>query len=43
MNTFILEIRSLDCHILLQLNKNIMMLSPITLEDFEILGIGASI
>jgi hypothetical protein len=33
MNTFILEIRSLDYHILPQLNKGIICMSPITLGD----------
>jgi hypothetical protein len=43
MNTFILEILSLDYHILLLLNKSIMSLSPITLGGLEILEIGALI
>jgi hypothetical protein len=43
MGTFILEISSLDCHILLQLNKNIMSMSLITLGDLGILEIDALI
>jgi hypothetical protein len=43
INTFILMIPSLDYHILPPLNKSIMSLSPITLGDLEILGIGALI
>jgi hypothetical protein len=39
MNTFILEILSLDCHILLQLNKNIMSMPLITLGGLGTLGI----
>jgi hypothetical protein len=34
---------SLDCHILQQLNKSIMSMSPITLGDLEILGISGLI
>jgi hypothetical protein len=43
MNTFILVIPSLDCHILPPLNKSIMSMSPITLGDLEILGVDALI
>jgi hypothetical protein len=43
MNTFILEILSLDCHILLLLNRNIISMSPITLGSLGILGVGALI
>jgi hypothetical protein len=39
MNTFTLAIPSLDCHIVLQLNKSIMSLSSTTLGNLEILGI----
>jgi hypothetical protein len=39
MNTFILDILSLDCHILLLSNRNIMSRSLITLGGLEILGI----
>jgi hypothetical protein len=38
MNIFILMILSLDCHILLSLNKSIMSWSLITLGDLGILG-----
>jgi hypothetical protein len=41
MNTFILEILSLDCHVLLQLNKNIMSLQPIILGGLGTLEIDA--
>jgi hypothetical protein len=41
MSTFILEIRSLDCHILQQLNKSIMSMSLITLGGLDILEISA--
>jgi hypothetical protein len=43
MNTFILEISSLDYHFLLPLNKSIMSLPLITLGDLEIIGIGVLI
>jgi hypothetical protein len=43
MNIFILEILSLDCNILLSLNKSIMSMSPITLEGLEIIEIGVLI
>jgi hypothetical protein len=43
MNTFILMIPSLDYHILLSLNKNIMSMSSITLGGLEILEIGVLI
>jgi hypothetical protein len=43
MNTFILVIPSLDCHILLLLNKSIMSSSSITLRGSEILEIGVLI
>jgi hypothetical protein len=43
MNTFILMILSLDCHILLPLNKSIMSLSLIILGGLEILEIGVLI
>jgi hypothetical protein len=43
MNIFILEIPSLDYHILPLLNKNIMSMSSITLEGLGILEIGALI
>jgi hypothetical protein len=39
MNTFILEILSLDCHILLQSSRSIMNMSPIILGDLGILEI----
>jgi hypothetical protein len=41
--TFIMEILSLGCHILLQSNKSTMNLSPIILGDLGILEIGALI
>jgi hypothetical protein len=40
MSTFILATLSLDCHILLQLNKSIMSMPLITLGGLEILEIG---
>jgi hypothetical protein len=43
MSIFILVILSLDCYILLPLNKSIMSWSPITLGDLEILEISALI
>jgi hypothetical protein len=43
MNTFILAIPSLDCHILPPLNKNIMSASLITLGGLEILEISVLI
>jgi hypothetical protein len=43
MNTFILEIVGLGCHILPWSNKRIMKLSMIMLGDLEILEIGALI
>jgi hypothetical protein len=43
MNTFILAILSLDCHILLPLNKSIMSLLLIALGDLGILEISALI
>jgi hypothetical protein len=43
MNTFILTIPSLDCHILLPLNKSIMGLTPIALGGLEILGISVNL
>jgi hypothetical protein len=43
MITFILEIQCLGCHILLQLNKNILNMSSIILGGLEILEIGALI
>jgi hypothetical protein len=43
MNTFTLEISSLDCHILLLLNESIINLSPITLGGLGILEIDALI
>jgi hypothetical protein len=43
MNTFILVILSLDCHILLSLNKSIMSMLPIILGGLEILEISALI
>jgi hypothetical protein len=43
MSTFILVTLSLDYHILLPSNKNIVSLSLITLGDLEILGIGGLI
>jgi hypothetical protein len=43
MSTFILEILSLDCHILLSLNKSIMSMLPIILGGLEILEISALI
>jgi hypothetical protein len=39
--TFTLAILSLDYHILLPLNKNIMSMSPSTLGDLGTLGTGA--
>jgi hypothetical protein len=39
MNTFILMIPSLDCHIFMPLNKIIMNLLPITLGGLEIIEI----
>jgi hypothetical protein len=39
MNTFILAIPSLYCHISPPLNKSIMSLPPIILGDLDILGI----
>jgi hypothetical protein len=39
MNTFILEILDLHCHILLLLNKTIISMSPITLGGLGILEI----
>jgi hypothetical protein len=43
VSTFILVILSLDCHILLALNKRIMSQSSITLGDLGILAINALI
>jgi hypothetical protein len=43
MNTFILAILSLDCHISLPLNKSIMSMPLIILGDLEIVEIGALI
>jgi hypothetical protein len=43
MNTFILIILSLGCHILMKLNKIITNLSPIILGRLEILEISALI
>jgi hypothetical protein len=39
MNTFTVETLSLGCHILPQLNKSIMNMSPIILGDLGILEI----
>jgi hypothetical protein len=41
MSTFILMTLSLDYHIILPLSKNIMSLSPSTLEDLETLETSA--